>query len=95
MLQAGALLAGPALVAYGIDHGIGERRRRRARTSRSVVYLVLAVAGLFLGRLAIILVARIGESFLRMLRNRLFSPPDDRCRSTTSRPRRPAGSSPA
>ena len=32
--QAAALLAGPALVAYGIDHGIRKHDARRARTSR-------------------------------------------------------------
>jgi len=37
-----------------------------------IAYLVVAFAGLVLGRLAIVLVARIGEGFLRDLRNRLF-----------------------
>jgi ATP-binding cassette subfamily B protein len=71
MLQAGALLAGPALVAYGIDQGI-EAHDAGALNLAVGLYLCMAVAGLFLGRLAIVLVARIGESFLRMLRNRLF-----------------------
>jgi ATP-binding cassette subfamily B protein len=72
MAQAAALLAGPALVAYGIDHGI--RAHDGAALNRAVVvYLALAFLGLVLGRLAIILVARIGETFLRYLRNRLFS----------------------
>src|SRR6185295_5074379 len=72
VLQAAALLAGPALVAYGIDQGI--RKQDGAALNRAVlVYLALAFVGLVLGRLAIILVARIGEGFLRYLRNRLFS----------------------
>ena len=71
MFQAAALLAGPALVAYGIDRGI-EAGDAGALNLAVGLYLCMAIAGLFLGRLAIILVARIGEGFLRMLRNRLF-----------------------
>jgi ATP-binding cassette, subfamily B, bacterial len=72
LFQAAALLAGPALVAYGIDEGI--RKHNGAALNRAViVYLALAFVGLLLGRLAIILVARVGEGFLRYLRNRLFS----------------------
>jgi ATP-binding cassette subfamily B protein len=71
MLQAGALLAGPALVAYGIDHGIQDKDPGALNLAVGL-YLAMAVAGLFLGRWAIILVARIGEGFLQMLRNRLF-----------------------
>ena len=70
--QAGALLAGPALVAYGIDHGI--RKHNAVALNRAVVvYLVMALAGYVLGRAAIILVAKIGEGFLRRMRNRLFA----------------------
>jgi len=63
MAQAAALSAGPLLVRYdagALNLGVG-------------IYLALAVIGLVLGRLAIIYVARIGESFLRTMRNRLFS----------------------
>jgi ATP-binding cassette subfamily B protein len=72
LLQAAALSAGPLLVKYGIDHGIS-KGDAGALNLAVVVYLGLAVAGLLLGRLAIIYVARIGESFLRTMRNRLFS----------------------
>ena len=41
-----------------------------------VVYLAMALLGLVLGRLAIVLVARIGEGFLRRMRNQLFAPHD-------------------
>jgi ATP-binding cassette subfamily B protein len=72
MAQAAALSAGPLLVRYGIDHGI--RNKDAGALNLDVgVYLALAFAGLVLGRLAIIQVARIGESFLRTMRNRLFS----------------------
>jgi ATP-binding cassette, subfamily B, bacterial len=71
ILQVGTLLAGPALVRYGIDHGL--RTNNAGNLNRAVVaYLVMAFAGLYLGRLAILLVARVGEGFLRALRKRLF-----------------------
>ena len=72
MAQAAALSAGPLLVKYGIDHGI-RNKDAGALNLAVVVYLGLALAGLVLGRLAILFVARIGESFLRTMRNRLFS----------------------
>jgi ATP-binding cassette subfamily B protein len=75
MLQAGALLAGPTLVRYGIDNGLlsnGGGGDAGALNLAVVLYLAMAIAGLFLGRAAIILVARVGEGFLRDLRNRLF-----------------------
>ena len=72
LAQAAALSAGPLLVRYGIDHGI-RKRDAGALNLAVVVYLALALVGLVLGRLAILFVARIGESFLRTMRNRLFS----------------------
>jgi ATP-binding cassette subfamily B protein len=72
MAQAAALSAGPLLVKYGIDHGI-RNKDAGALNLAVVVYLGLALAGLVLGRLAMLFVARIGESFLRTMRNRLFS----------------------
>jgi ATP-binding cassette subfamily B protein len=72
MAQAAALSAGPLLVKYGIDHGI-RNKDAGALNLGVAIYLALAVAGLVLGRLAIIYVARIGESFLRTMRNHLFS----------------------
>jgi ATP-binding cassette subfamily B protein len=70
--QVSTLLAGPALVRYGIDHGLREHDAGALNTA-VVLYLVMAFAGLLLGRLAILLVARVGESFLRALRKRLFN----------------------
>ena len=72
LAQAAALSAGPLLVSYGIDHGI-RKHDAGALNLAVVAYLALALAGLLLGRLAILFVARIGESFLRMMRKRLFS----------------------
>jgi ATP-binding cassette, subfamily B, bacterial len=72
MAQAAALSAGPLLVRNGIDQGI-RKKDAGALNLDVAIYLALAFAGLVLGRLAIIYVARIGESFLRTMRNRLFS----------------------
>ena len=69
--QAGALLAGPALVAYGIDAGIA-KHNAGALNRAVIVYLAMAFLGYVLGRAAINLVANIGEGFLRRMRNRLF-----------------------
>ncbi len=69
--QVGALLSGPALVRYGIDHGL--RRNDPGALNKAVVmYLVVAFLGVALARTVILLIARIGESFLRELRNRVF-----------------------
>jgi ATP-binding cassette subfamily B protein len=76
MAQAGALLAGPALVKYGIDHGLPHgsfKGDAGALNTAVVLYLAMAFAGFILGRLAIVLVARLGEGFLLDLRQRLFS----------------------
>jgi len=75
MGQALCLLGGPLLVKYGIDHGLlsnGGKGDAHALNMAVVVYLGLAIAGFFFGRAAIILVARVGEAFLREMRNRLF-----------------------
>ena len=71
VLQAGALLAGPALVGYGIDEGL-QAGNVAALNRAAALYLAMAVAGFFLGRAVILLVNRTGEMFLRGLRNRVF-----------------------
>jgi ATP-binding cassette subfamily B protein len=71
VLQVAALLAGPALVRHGIDKGL--RAHDVGALNLSVgLYLAVAIAGVFLGRAVILLIAKVGESFLRDLRNRLF-----------------------
>jgi ATP-binding cassette subfamily B protein len=70
VLQVAALLAGPALVRHGIDAGL-RKHDAGALNLSAAIYLVVAFVGLFLGRAVILLVARVGESFLRDLRNRL------------------------
>jgi ATP-binding cassette subfamily B protein len=75
MAQAGALLSGPLLVRYGIDHGLPSSTSSGdagALNLAVALYLAMALLGLVLGRSAIVMVAKIGERFLRELRNRLF-----------------------
>src|SRR5438552_494717 len=75
MAQAAALLAGPAVVRHGIDKGLphkGFRGDVGALDAAVILYLAMAFCGLFLGRIAIVVVARIGEGFLRDLRKGLF-----------------------
>jgi ATP-binding cassette, subfamily B, bacterial len=69
--QTACLLAGPALVAYGIDTGIRGHDTGAIDTA-AITYVAVAVIGLVLGRYAILLAARIGETFLRDLRVRSF-----------------------
>src|SRR5438094_986232 len=74
--QAAALLGGPYLVKYGIDHGLPDPIKHThgdvgKLNMAVVVYLILAFAGFVLGRAVTRLIARLGEDFLRMLRARL------------------------
>jgi ATP-binding cassette subfamily B protein len=70
-LQVIALVAGPTLVRYGIDEGLA-RGDAAALNRAALAYLALALAGLVLGRAVIRAVARLGESFLQHLRERVF-----------------------
>jgi ATP-binding cassette, subfamily B, bacterial len=69
--QASCLLAGPALVRHGIDEGLRAHDSGALNLS-AFLYLIAAIAGLFLGRAVIKMVARVGETFLRDLRSRVF-----------------------
>jgi ATP-binding cassette subfamily B protein len=69
--QTACLLAGPALVRYGIDHGLRPGDAGALNTA-AVTYLVIAFVGAYLGRSVILMVARVGETFLRDLRERVF-----------------------
>lgn len=65
------VLAGPFLVRYGIDHGI--KARDGAALDRAVVaYVFVALAAYGLYRFQIVTIGRVGESFLRDLRERAF-----------------------
>jgi ATP-binding cassette subfamily B protein len=69
--QTSCLLAGPALVRYGIDHGL-RAGDAGALNRAAVLYLGAAVLGLGFGRAVIIMVSRVGETFLRDLRSNVF-----------------------
>lgn len=69
--QTASLLAGPALVRYGIDNGL--RAGDTGNLNRAAAfYLLVAFVGAGLGRAVIRTVARAGEAFLRDLRERVF-----------------------
>jgi ATP-binding cassette subfamily B protein len=69
--QTACLLAGPALVRYGVDSGLTEGNAD-ALNRAAVAYLIVAVLGLLTGRWVIWLVSRTGERFLKALRERTF-----------------------
>ena len=69
--QTACLLAGPALVRHGIDAGLRNDDAGALNLS-AAMYLVVAIAALFLGRASIWAIARIGERFLRELRVRVY-----------------------
>jgi ATP-binding cassette subfamily B protein len=71
VLQTAALLAGPTLIRYGIDHGI-TGHDGAALDRAALLFLVAAVSGLVLGRFTILILSRVGERFLRALRERVF-----------------------
>jgi ATP-binding cassette, subfamily B, bacterial len=70
-LQTACILAGPALVAHGIDAGL-QRKDSGALYLSAGLYLAIAIVGLGVGRAAIWMVSKVGEPFLRDLRVRVF-----------------------
>lgn len=71
LVQTGCLLAGPALVRYGVDSGLTNGDAGALNTA-AALYLVVACIGLLSGRWVIWLVSRTGERFLRELREKVF-----------------------
>jgi ATP-binding cassette, subfamily B, bacterial len=65
-------LAGPFLVRYGIDHGI-KVGDRGALNLAVALYVVVAAISYVTYRHQVRLISRIGESFLRDLRRRVFA----------------------
>jgi ATP-binding cassette subfamily B protein len=70
-LQTSCLLAGPMLVKRGIDKGL-KAGDAGVLNQSALLYLGVALLALVLGRFAILVVARVGESFLRDLRVKVF-----------------------
>jgi ATP-binding cassette, subfamily B, bacterial len=71
LLQAGGTLAGPAIVRYGIDHGVAPRDLG-ALNAAAIAFIVAVTFVYVFGRFAILTIARVGEGFLRDLRKRVF-----------------------
>jgi ATP-binding cassette subfamily B protein len=71
VVQAAATLAGPAIVRYGIDHGVTPRDLD-ALNQAVVLFLCAILVQYLFGRFSILAVARVGEGFLRQLRERVF-----------------------
>jgi ATP-binding cassette, subfamily B, bacterial len=66
-----SLIAGPLLVRRAIDHGLGRDDAGQLNLSIAL-YVVVAIISYLCYRNAIVLLARVGESFLRDMRNRVF-----------------------
>jgi ATP-binding cassette, subfamily B, bacterial len=67
----GTTLAGPFLVKYGIDDGI-KVGDERALNAAVIGYVAVAALSYVAYRFQVLLISRIGESFLRDLRLRVF-----------------------
>ena len=69
---AASVLAGPFFVRYGIDVGI--TNRDGAALNKAVwAYVAVALGAYFVFRAQVLVLADVGESFLRDLRERLFA----------------------
>jgi len=71
VLWTGTTLAGPLLVRHGIDHGI-KQEDAGALDAAVIGYVAVAIVSYVTFRLQVLLISRIGESFLRDLRLRVF-----------------------
>jgi ATP-binding cassette, subfamily B, bacterial len=66
-----ATVAGPAAIRWGVDHGL-VRHNVRAVNQAAIAFAVFSVVVALLSRAQILLVNRIGERFLRDMRERVF-----------------------
>jgi ATP-binding cassette subfamily B protein len=71
VLSTGVTIAGPLLIAYGIDEGIREGDRDDLRTA-ALVFLAVALLKPVLERIKILLAAQVAERFLGALRVAAF-----------------------
>ncbi|MFI5053343.1 MAG: ABC transporter ATP-binding protein [Acidimicrobiia bacterium] len=69
--QSACLLAGPFLVKTGIDSGL-QANDVHTLDLVAVLYVLVTLGALAFARISIMLVARLGETFLRDLRTRTF-----------------------
>ena len=66
-----ATVAGPAAIRYGVDHGL-VKHNVTAVNRAAIAFAVFSLAVAVLSRAQILLVNRIGERFLRDMRERVF-----------------------
>ena len=71
--QAGLMIAGPALISYGIDQGVS-KGDVDVVTTTALLFVFAALGAYVFGRAAILGVARIGEAFLLDLRDACVPP---------------------
>jgi ATP-binding cassette subfamily B protein len=71
ILWTGATVAGPAAIRYGVDHGL-VKGHVEAIDKAAIAFAVFSIAVALLSRAQILLVNRIGERFLRDMRERVF-----------------------
>lgn len=71
VLSTASILAGPFLVRFGIDHGIGDSRPDLLNWAVAA-YMVAALIGYFATRSQVMAISLVGEGFLRDLRRRVF-----------------------
>jgi ATP-binding cassette, subfamily B, bacterial len=72
VLWTATVVAGPALVRYGIDHGL-RKDDVRALNMAVVAYIVVAALAYVSYRALIVVINLVGERFLRDLRMRVFA----------------------
>jgi ATP-binding cassette subfamily B protein len=66
-------LGGPLAIRYGVDHGLRAGKfNGDAIDKAAIMYAIAAIGVLFFSRTQILLVNRIGERFLRDMRERVF-----------------------
>jgi ATP-binding cassette subfamily B protein len=67
-------VAGPVIIGYSIDHALSPHHfDKRVIIVATLVYAVVAISMALLERTQIVLVNKVGESFLRDLRKRVFA----------------------
>ena len=64
-------LAGPYLLKFGIDNGI-TKKNATALNGAVGVYVLVAIVAYVANRMQVLLISRVGESFLRDMRIRVF-----------------------
>lgn len=71
VISTAAILAGPYLLSFAIDHGIAKNRPGVVNVA-VVLYIVVAMVAYWATRTQVLMVSRAGEGFLRDLRKRVF-----------------------